>query len=204
LINDRHLSPRERALENGWNDRHLERFYEGCRFIKQFRALLNCFKLAVMRWFFIFFLIISLLPVPVLAQAAPRGCFTKAEETAEQIVREGLRLREGAKGCAEAPWRQQTLSLWNSLDQRLGPQFAAQTLIRQKAFQREFSDDADNRLQMWNGRIVFYFRNYPLSEVYCAGIKDMLEQMLKKGWGALKSKAGKGADEVKMDYRPCE
>ncbi len=157
-----------------------------------------------MRRLLILLLLVSLMPVPAQAQAAGRGCFTKAEEAAEQIVREGLRLREGARGCEGPPWNMQTLALWEEVDQRFGPRFAAQTRIRRNAFQREFSDDADNRLEMWNGRIVFHFRHYPLSEVYCAGIKDMLDQTRKKGWGVLQRSAFKGAGEVKMDYRLCD
>jgi hypothetical protein len=157
-----------------------------------------------MRRSLILFLLLSLLPTQVLAEAKARNCFTKAEQTAEQIVREGLRLREGATGCDGPPWKMHTLSLWMSVDQRLGSRFAAQTRIRKKAFQREFSDDADNRLEMWNGRIVLHYRNYPLSDVYCAGVKDMLDNALKKGWGAVTRSAARGADEVKMDYRYCE
>jgi hypothetical protein len=56
---------------------------------------------------------------------------------------------------------------------------------------------------MWNGRIVFHFRHYPLSGVYCAGIKEMLDNVMKKGWGVVVRSAKKGVDEVKMDYRPC-
>jgi hypothetical protein len=157
-----------------------------------------------MRWLLSLFVIVSLMPAVAQAQANGSGCFRKAEQTAEQIVREGLRLREGARGCDGPPWNMRTLALWEEVDKRFGARFAAQTQIRQKAFQREFSDDADNRVDMWNGRIVLHFRHYPLSEVYCAGIKDMLEQTLKKGWGVLQRSAAKGAGEVEMDYRPCE
>ncbi|PKU22882.1 hypothetical protein [Telmatospirillum siberiense] len=148
-------------------------------------------------------LLISFLPGFAQAQRAPRGCFSAAEEKAEQIVRLGLRLREGARGCDGQPWNMHTQSLWDDIDQRFGARFAAQTNARKTAFQREFSDDADNRLEAWNGRIVFYFRNYPLSEVYCSGIKDMLEQVQKKGWAIVMRNATKGADEVRMDYRLC-
>lgn len=172
-------------------------------FRAEFHLIGNCARLGVMRWPVILLLFVSLMPVPASAQAAQRGCFTKAEESAEQIVREGLRLREGARGCDAPPWSMHTQALWDDVDQRFGPRFAAQTRVRRNAFQREFSDDADNRLEMWNARIVYHFRNYPLSEVYCAGITDMLQQVQKKGWGALLRNASKGADEVKMDYRLC-
>lgn len=147
-------------------------------------------------------LAVSVIPSFALAQAAPKGCFTPAEEKAEQIVRLGVRLREAARGCDGEPWNMHTQSLWDDIDRRFGSLFANQTRIRQGAFQREFSDDADNRLESWNGRIVFHYRNYPLSDVYCSNIKDMLGQMQKKGWGYLQRNAVKG-DEVKMDYRPC-
>jgi hypothetical protein len=157
-----------------------------------------------MRWPIALLLLVSIMPTSALAQAQGRGCFTKAEEAAEQIVREGLRLREGARACDGAPWHMHTLPLWDDVDQRFGPRFAAQTRLRRIAFQREFTGDADNRLEAWNGRIVFHFRHYPLSGVYCAGIKDMLEQTQKKGWGVLQRRALKAADEVKMDYRICQ
>ncbi|MDR3435401.1 hypothetical protein [Telmatospirillum sp.] len=148
-------------------------------------------------------LTLYLIPEPVLAQAAPRGCFSKAEENAEQIVRLGLRLREGATGCDGQPWNMHTQDLWDQVDQKLGARFAAQTQIRRGAFVREFSDDADNRLEMWNGRIVMYFRHHPLSEVYCSEVKTQLEQTLKSGWGVIARVAKTSVDEVRMDYRAC-
>ncbi|MTJ80885.1 MAG: hypothetical protein F8N37_07705 [Telmatospirillum sp.] len=143
------------------------------------------------------------LPADAMAQAAAKGCFTPAEITAEQIVRVGLRLREGARACGEKPWNAGTQGLWDQLDQRFGRQFAAQTAVRQKAFQREFSDDADNRLEMWNGRIVMYYRHYPVSEVYCGEIKSQMEKVMKSGWSAVTKAAKASGDAVRMDYRPC-
>jgi hypothetical protein len=148
--------------------------------------------------------VLCLLPHHAFAQAQSKGCFSKAEEAAERLVRQGLRLREGARGCDGSPWNMQTQSMWVDIDRRFGPRFADQTRIRQAAFQREFADDADNRLAVWNGRIVFHFRYYPLSETYCAGIKDLMSQMQKRGWSALTAQANKATVEVKMDYRLCE
>jgi hypothetical protein len=143
-------------------------------------------------------------PAVAMAQAAkPRGCFTTAEQTAEQIVREGLRLREGARGCDGRPWRMGTASLWQDVDNQLGPRFLAQTNIRRKAFTREFKDDANNRLELWDGRIVMHFRHYPLSEIYCSEIKDVLGEAKTRGWAAIRAHASKSKEEVKMDYRPC-
>ncbi len=148
-------------------------------------------------------LLLCLLPHLALAQGRPMECFTKAEQRAEQMVREGLRLREGAIGCDGPPWRAGTRPLWDDIDRRFGGQFAAQTRVRERAFRREFAKDAENRLQMWNGRIVMHFRHYPLSETYCAGIKDVLQKMQKGGWRAFTGLAAKAKDQVKMDYRPC-
>jgi hypothetical protein len=138
------------------------------------------------------------------AQAAQKECFTKAEEKAEQIVRDGVRLREGAMACDGRPYYKGTLPLWQQVDQRFGAQFAQQTKIRENAFKREFADDAENTLGMWNGRIVLHYRNYPYSDTYCDSIKIMLDNMTKKGWSVLAKQAGAGKDEVAMDYRLCK
>jgi hypothetical protein len=142
-------------------------------------------------------------PAPGQTQPQPTGCFTKAEQAAERIVRQGLRLREGARKCAAPPWNMGTQSQWDAIDRQFGPRFAAQTRIRQNAFQREFSDDAENRLEAWNGRIVFHFRYYPVSETYCTGIQQMMADMQKRGWTVLTRQADKAAEEVRMDYRLC-
>jgi hypothetical protein len=68
----------------------------------------------------------ALVPGPQ-ALAKPRGCFTKSEQTAEEIVRYGLRLREGAMGCDGAPWEAHTQPLWEAVDKQFGPQFKQQT-----------------------------------------------------------------------------
>ena len=149
-------------------------------------------------------LILSMLLAVAPAQAKPRGCFTKTEETAEQVVRQGLRLREGAKLCDGDPWRVPTLRLWTAIDQQFGAQFANQTQIRKAAFQREFEKDAENHLTQWDGRIVNYFRYYPLSPEYCVSIKNILLETQKKGWGAVLLHASKSKDEVRMDYRSCD
>jgi hypothetical protein len=148
-------------------------------------------------------LLLALLPAVCFAQAAPKGCFSKAEETAEQIVRFGLRLREGARACEGKPWDAHTGALWDQVDQRFGPRFAQQTEVRRRAFVREFSDDADNRLDRWNARTVMFYRNYPVSEVYCAEVKGQMEHLLKAGWSVATKASKVAADAVRMDYRIC-
>lgn len=151
-------------------------------------------------------LIGGLIPLAVWAQSGQnaKGCFTKAEMAAERIVREGLRLREGALGCDGPPWSKGTKPLWDDIDGKFGQRFQAQTRTRAKAFQREFADDAENRLQLWDGRTVMAFRHYPLSDDYCDDIKQTLQDMQKKGWTVLDTRAGKERIPVEMDYRSCD
>ena len=148
---------------------------------------------------------IALLLAPCAdAIAKPRGCFTKAEQRAEEVVRHGLRLREGGEGCDGPPWEAGTKPLWEAVNTQFGPQFAQQTDIRNKAFLREFANDAEHKLNQWNARIVFYFRNYPLSPVYCASIKKMLTEAPQKGWRDIVKQAHYAADEIRMTYEPCD
>lgn len=137
--------------------------------------------------------------------AGPKSkfCFTKAEESAEQIVRGGLRLREGASGCDERPYDMHTQPLWDQVDKKFGPRFKQQTDLRRKAFVREFSKDAENRVQAWDGRTVLYFRNYPLSTPYCAEVKQNLDDLLKKGWATFVTRARLYRIPVEDDYKVC-
>jgi hypothetical protein len=162
-------------------------------------------KLSAMKRLIVPVLLWALSPFPAqaAAQPQPRGCFTRGEHTAEEMVRYGLRLREGARACNAAPWYAGTQSLWDQVDKKFGAQFAAQTKTRKAAFVREFTDDAENRLGQWNGRIVMMYRNYPLSPELCDEIKTSLEGMLSKGWNSFARQAVKSKDDVKMDYRVC-
>ncbi len=146
-------------------------------------------------------LAVALLPPP--AQAKGMICFTKSEQNAEQLVRSGIRLREGAVGCDGPPWHAATLPLWQQVDQRYGSRFKQQTELRRQAFVREFAGDAENHEQMWDGRIVFYYRNYSLSTGYCREIKQTLETIVGGGWGLFVKQAHTAQDAVEMDYRVC-
>ena len=133
----------------------------------------------------------------------PKICFTPAEENAEQLVRGGLRLREGAAGCDGRPYEMHTQALWDQIDQKFGAKFKQQTDIRRGAFLREFSKDAENNERAWDGRTVLYFRNYPLSQVYCAQMKKTLENFLKSGWNGFANTARLYRVPVEDDYRKC-
>ena len=153
----------------------------------------------------LFVLLTAVLIGSAASAAGPKSkiCFTGAEQNAEQLVREGLRLREGAAGCDGPPWEFHTGPLWDRIDQQFGARFKAQTDIRRRAFEREFSKDAENNERMWDGRTVLYFRNYPLSAPYCAEIRNTLQSILKSGWGAVVKHAQRSRDEVEADYKPC-
>lgn len=150
-----------------------------------------------------------LVAASLLANAAsaagpkPKICFTKAEQDAEQIVRNGIRLREGAAGCDERPWDMRTQPLWDQVDKQFGARFKQQTDIRRKAFQREFSKDVENQERAWDGRTVFYYRHYPLSAPYCAEVKQNLQDLLKKGWATFVARARLYRIPVEDDYKNC-
>ena len=147
----------------------------------------------------------SLVATEALAAGAkPKVCFTKAEESAEQIVRGGLRLREGAAGCDDRPWDMHTQPLWEKVDKQFGPRFKQQTDIRRKAFQREFAKDVESEERAWDGRTVLYFRNYPLSVPYCAEVKKNLDDLLKKGWPNFVASTRLYRIPVKDNYKMCD
>jgi hypothetical protein len=135
--------------------------------------------------------VIIALSAQLWADAKEKLCFTPQEETAEMMVRGGLRLREGALGCDGRPWEMHTKPLWDQVDKKFGYQFRQQTNIRRAAFTREFSTDVENREALWDGRTVLYYRNYPLSQLYCKEIKTSLDTMLKSGWTAFAKQAAK-------------
>jgi hypothetical protein len=137
------------------------------------------------------------------AGGKPKICFTKAEENAEMLVRGGLRLREGAAGCDGRAYEMHTQPLWDQVDQKFGPKFKQQTDLRRKAFVREFAKDVENHVQAWDGRTVLYFRNYPLSQVYCVQIKKNLEDFLKTGWASFAKTALLYRIQVEDDYKLC-
>ena len=137
------------------------------------------------------------------ALAAPRGCFTNAELSAEGIVRYGLRLREGARLCSEPPYAFEMMPLWESVDKQVGVRFASSKAKREGAFLREFGKDAHHRLEMWNARIVFRFRYHPVSEPFCRSVEQTMKDIQTRGWSVFAKQAALSRDEVRMDFRPC-
>ncbi|MBF0334161.1 MAG: hypothetical protein HQL40_11030 [Alphaproteobacteria bacterium] len=135
------------------------------------------------------------------AVAAPRGCFTVPEHQAEQEIRHGIRLREGATECDA--WVPGLTEVWRKIDQTNGNRFAAQTKLREAAFAREFESWSNTYRDVWDGRIVMYFRNYPVTDAHCRQLAKQLDEVLKKGYRAFKEQASLLRNEVRMDYRTC-
>lgn len=147
--------------------------------------------------------LVVLLLLPSAAEAAPRGCFSPKEAEAIQMVRHGVRLREGATRCQEENYTSGSLALWQKVDQMVGSQFKAQTDMRREAFRREFEDWAAWNLSVWDGRIVHHFRFRSLSKELCTDIADMLKDIDTRGWSAFTKQAAKLRNEVRIDYRIC-
>lgn len=135
------------------------------------------------------------------AVAAPRGCFTAPEHEAEQEIRHGIRLREGATECDA--WVPGLTEVWKKIDAANGNRFANQKSLRERAFAREFEKWSNTYREVWDGRIVMYFRNFPINEAHCRQLAKQLDEVLKKGYRAFKTQAALLRNEVRMDYRVC-
>lgn len=146
----------------------------------------------------------ALCPATIAAQLAPKRCFTQKEMTAEQVVRYGLTLREGAAVCSKTPHDFKLYPLWLDIDQKLGPQFAINKGIREVAFRREFGPSALNRLEMWDGRIVFYYRYVPVTADLCKEMRDNLEAVQKGGWAQVTKRSALNRDNVQMTFKRCD
>ncbi len=143
-------------------------------------------------------------PREVSAQArkkAPR-CLTAADVKTEQLVRHGIFLREAGNRCDE--WVAGTRQKWLDFDGRFGTRLKAQTDRRIRMFQRAFRDDAVKVMTYFDGRLVTYYRHYPLSEVYCRDVDDLLTEVNRRGWGGFTKQAEVIQNEVHLDYKVCQ
>lgn len=131
----------------------------------------------------------------------PERCINKAEQAAEQVVRHGIFLREAGNRCEHlVPGIRQ---LWLDFDEINGPRFAQQTERRSRIFKRQFKDDWLKVMTFFDGRLVTYYRHYPLTEPYCRNVETLLNDNLRRGWKAFNSQAKLLANEINMDYRAC-
>lgn len=137
------------------------------------------------------------------AWAKPQRCFKAKEATAEENVRHGVRLREGAARCDSMGLTAGSNEAWQAINEAVAPQFKAQMDIRTAAFGREFESNAEQQLTHWNGRIVMHFRHRPLTAPYCQNLAANLKELRDKGWPAFIKQAKLEAGEIKMDYKIC-
>jgi len=129
-------------------------------------------------------------------------CLTDGEAQVEQLVRHGVFLREAGRRCDEVT--PGTGKLWMDFDERFGTRLKSQTDRRVKLFARQFKNDAVKVRTYFDGRLVTYHRNYPLSLAYCTDVKQMLQEVNKKGWGGFTQQAKVVQNEVTLDYNSCK
>jgi hypothetical protein len=146
--------------------------------------------------------VLAALPVAAGAQVKFKRCLSQAEMQTEQLVRQGVFLREAANRCDEmVPG---TAKKWKDFDQRFGARLKSQTDRRAKLFQREFKQDALKVRTYFDGRLVTYHRNVPLTVAYCEHADEMLDEIAKGGWGAFTTQAKLLQNEVLLDYKSCQ
>jgi hypothetical protein len=136
------------------------------------------------------------------AWAKPKQCLMPAEITAEQTVRHGIFLREAARRCQEDGYVTGTWKKWQTFDQRFGNNLKSATSTRTRAYQREFPNASKAELTQADGKIVTYYRHYPLTRAYCEDVDELLGELT--GFGAFTSQAKLLQDEVRMAYKVCQ
>ncbi len=139
---------------------------------------------------------------PALAAGKPKGCFAQAEHQAEWEVRHGVRLREAADRCGVV-YQPGMPKTWEGVADKLGARFKTANDTRRKAFQREFPDNFENAIVWWDGKIVMYFRNYPVNAAWCGELAKQLDEVSKKGYKAFQSQAKLGRGEVQHNIKAC-
>lgn len=140
-------------------------------------------------------------PVGAVAQVKFKRCLSPAEIQTEQLVRHGVFLREAANRCDEmVPG---TAKKWKAFDERFGRRLKSQTDRRAKMFTREFKQDALKVRTYFDGRMVTYYRNVPLTTAYCTQTNKLLDEVTKRGWNGYAEQAKVIQNEVLLDYKSC-
>ncbi len=154
-----------------------------------------------MRAALILSVILSLAAGQAIAQVKMR-CLSDTELQVEQLVRHGVFLREAGRRCDDVVAG--TNKLWTDFDQRWAAKLKQQTDKRAKVFTRQFKGDALKVRTYFDGRLVTYHRNYPLSLSYCTNVKELLDEVAKRGWGGFTGQAKVVQNEVLLDYNSCK
>ncbi|MBI2241028.1 MAG: hypothetical protein HYU59_09535 [Magnetospirillum gryphiswaldense] len=147
--------------------------------------------------------IVSLLAGPAFAQAKFKRCLTQSEVKVEKLVRHGIFLREGGNRC-DADYNPGTAKMWKDFDTRFGPRLAQQTASRKKVFDREFKGNALEVMTYFDGRLVTYYRYYPLSVSYCGQVDKLLKDVTKRGWNAFAKQSEIVQADVVTDMKICQ
>lgn len=141
-------------------------------------------------------------PTAALAQVKMKRCLSPAEIQVEGMVRQGIFLREAANRCdSMVPG---TAKKWKAFDQKFGARLKQQTDKRAKLFAREFKKDELKVRTYFDGRLVTYHRNVPLTTAYCTNANKQLDDVTKRGWNALAEQSKVLRDEIIMDYKSCQ
>lgn len=141
-------------------------------------------------------------PGAAWAQVKFKRCLTAPEVQVEQLVRQGVFLREAANRCDDM--LPGTAKKWKAFDERFGAKLKAQTDKRVKLFSREFKQDALKVRTYFDGRLVTYHRNVPLTVAYCTQTNKMLDEITKRGWNGFADQAKVVQNEVHLDYKVCQ
>lgn len=140
-------------------------------------------------------------PTAAVAQVTFKRCLSSTEVQVEQLVRHGVFLREAANRCDDMV--RGTAKKWKAFDERFGTKLKQQTDKRAKLFQREFKQDALKVRTYFDGRLVTYHRNMPLTTAYCTQSNKMLDDIAKRGWNGFAEQAKVVQNEVLLDYKSC-
>lgn len=142
------------------------------------------------------------MPAQALAQVKFKRCLSTQELQVEQLVRHGVFLRESGNRCDEM--LPGSAKKWKAFDERFGPKLKQQTDRRAKLFQREFKQDALKVRTYFDGRLVTYHRNVPLTVAYCTQVNKLLDDVTKRGWNGFGEQAKVVQNEVLLDYKSCQ
>jgi len=145
---------------------------------------------------------LMLLAAPAAAQVKFKRCLTEGEVKVEKLVRHGIFLREGGNRCDEY-YNPGTAKMWRDFDSKFGTRLAQQTARRKKVFEREFKDNPVEVMTYFDGRLVTYYRYYPLSVAYCGHVDKLLKEVSKSGWGAFAKQSEIVQADVIHDMRVC-
>jgi hypothetical protein len=146
--------------------------------------------------------IMLLLVTPALAQVKFKRCLTQQEVKVEQLVRHGIFLREGGNRCDE-DYNPGTAKMWKDFDSQFGTRLAQQTGRRKKLFEREFKANPIEVMTYFDGRLVTYYRYYPLSVAYCGHVDKLLKEVSRGGWNVFAKQSAIVQADVIIDLKIC-